>query len=99
MFLCNDAVILRQVSCQGHGGFLMVLDPEGQVLSKSPYFQQGSSFCRSLNKQTFAGGQYVDGFAGNVPLKVNSKLSETELLVTGSERAPQTPCSFVVRTR
>lgn len=96
VFLCNDATILRQISVQGHGGFLMVLDPEGQVLSKSPYFQQGSSFCRSLNKQTFAGGQYVDGFVGNLPLNVNSKLSDTELLVTGSERAPQTPCSFVV---
>lgn len=99
VFLCNDAVILRQISCQGHGGFMMVLDPEGQVLSKSPYFQQGSSFSRSLNKQTFAGGQYVDGFAGNVPLRVNSKLSDSELLVTGSERAPQTPCSFVVSGR
>jgi len=99
VFLCNDATILRQISCQGHGGFMMVLDPEGQVLSKSPYFQQGSSFCRSLNKQTFAGGQYVDGFAGNLPLNVNSKPSEFELLVSGSERAPQTPCSFVVSGR
>lgn len=99
VFLCNDAVILRQISCQGHGGFMMVLDPEGQVLSKSPYFQQGSSFSRSLNKQTFAGGQYVDGFAGNIPLSVNSKPSDTELLVSGSERSPQTPCSFVVSGR
>lgn len=99
VFLCNDATILRQISAQGHGGFLMVLDPEGQVLSKSPYFQQGSSFSRSLNKQTFAGGQYVDGFVGNLPLIVNSKISDTELLVSGTERAPQTPCSFVVSGR
>lgn len=96
VFLCGDATILRQISCQGHGGFMMVLDPEGQVLSKSPYFQQGSSFSGSLNKQRFAGGQYVDGFTGNIPLSVDSKISDTELLVTGSERAPQTPCSFVV---
>ena len=99
VFLCGDATILRQISCQGHGGFMMVLDPEGQVLSKSPYFQQGSSFSRSLNKQTFAGGQYVDGFVANLPFDVVSKLSDTELLVTGSERSPITPCSFVVEGR
>jgi len=99
VFLCGDATILRQISCQGHGGFLMVLDPEGQVLSKSPYFQQGSSFSGSLNKQRFAGGQYVDGFAGNLPFDVVSKPSDTELLVTGSERPPVTPCSFVVEGR
>jgi hypothetical protein len=99
VFLCGDATILRQISCQGHGGFMMVLDPEGQVLSKSPYFQQGSSFSGSLNKQRFAGGQYVDGFAANLPFDVVSKPSDTELLVTGSERAPETPCSFVVEGR
>jgi hypothetical protein len=96
VFLCNDAIIIRQITCQGHGGFMMVLDPEGQILSKSAYIQQSGSFSGSLNKQRFAGGQYVDGFAGNVPLKIQSKLTDTEFLVTGSERAPTTPCSFVV---
>ena len=99
VFLCNDAVIVRQISCQGHGGFMMVLDPEGQVLSKSPYVQQSGSFAQSINKQAFRGGQYVDGFAGNIPLKIDSKLSNTELLVTGSERPPTTPCSFVIDGR
>ena len=99
VFLCGDATIVRQVSAQGHGGFMMVLDPEAQVLSKSPYFQQGSTFSGSLNKQRFAGGQYVDGFTGNIPFDVVSKPSETELLVTGAERAPATPCSFVVQGR
>ena len=96
VFLCNDAVIIRQITCQGHGGFMMVLDPEGQILSKSAYIQQSGSFAGSLNKQRFAGGQYVDGFTGNVPLKIQEKLSDTEFLVTGSERAPTTPCSFVI---
>jgi hypothetical protein len=96
VFLCNDAIIIRQITCQGHGGFMMVLDPEGQILSKSAYIQQSGSFSGSLNKQRFAGGQYVDGFAGNVPLKIQSKLTDTEFLVTGSERAPTTPCSFVI---
>jgi hypothetical protein len=99
MFLCGDATILRQISGQGHGGFMMVLDPEGQVLSKSPYFQQGSSFSGSLNRQRFAGGQYVDGFAANLPFDVVSKISDTELLITGSERQPETPCSIVVEGR
>ncbi len=99
VFLCNDAVIIRQITCQGHGGFMMVLDPEGQILSKSAYIQQSGSFAGSLNKQRFAGGQYVDGFAGNNPVDIQQKLSDTELIVTGSERAPTTPCSFVVDGR
>jgi len=99
VFLCNDAVIIRQITCQGHGGFMMVLDPEGQILSKSAYVQQSGSFAGSLNKQRFAGGQYVDGFAGNNPVKIISKINDTEFLVTGSERAPTTPCSFVVDGR
>jgi hypothetical protein len=99
VFLCNDAIIIRQITCQGHGGFMMVLDPEGQILSKSAYIQQSGSFSGSLNKQRFAGGQYVDGFAGNIPMKVNEKLDNLTLLVTGSERAPTTPCSFVVDGR
>lgn len=96
VFLCNDAVIVRQVTVQGHGGFYMVLDPEGQILSKSPYCQQGSSFSRSENKQAFRGGQYVDGFAGNLNVTVESKISNTVVEVSGAERAPNTPCSFVV---
>jgi hypothetical protein len=99
VFLCNDAVIIRQITCQGHGGFMMVLDPEGQILSKSAYIQQAGSFSGSLNKQRFAGGQFVDGFAGNNPVKIIEKLSDTEFIVTGSERAPTTPCSFVVDGR
>ena len=69
VFLCNDAIIIRSLSCQGHGGFMMVLDPEGQILAKSPYAQECSSFSRSINTQTFAGGQFVDGFTGNLQFK------------------------------
>jgi hypothetical protein len=69
VFLCNDAVIVRAVTCQGHGGFMMVLDPTGQILTKSPYAQESASFSKSINKQKFAGGQLVDGFAGNLQFK------------------------------
>lgn len=101
VFLMNDATILRAISVQGHGGFMCVLDPEGQILTKSPYIQNCSSFSRSLNKQIFAGGIFVDGFAGN--LKANPTNAVTyftgtlTVSVTGLvQREPQTPFSFYV---
>ena len=48
VFLLNDATILRNMTVQGHGGFMGVLDPDGQILTKSPYIQTGSSFALSL---------------------------------------------------
>jgi hypothetical protein len=70
MFLMDDATIIRNVTCQGHGGFMCVLDPAGQILTKSPYIQTASSFSKSENKKTFAGGMYVDAFVGNLPCSV-----------------------------
>ena len=96
VFLCNDSNILRQICVQGHGGFMMVLDPTGQVLSKSPYCQQSSSFSGSINKQRFAGGQYVDGFSGNLTATVTSKISSTELNITSVDRKPQVPAFFQI---
>jgi hypothetical protein len=66
VFLCNDATRISNISAQGHGGFMMVLDPEGQIKSKSPYGQESGCFSRSVNKQTFAGGQLIDGQAGRL---------------------------------
>ena len=74
VFLMNDQTILRNISVQGHGGFLCVLDPEGQILTKSPYIQTGSSFSQSINKPAFRGGMFVDGFVGNMPLEVVGKV-------------------------
>ena len=65
-FLCNDQVRLSNLTFQGHGGFAMVLDPEGQIKTKSPYGQVCSSFSQSINRKRFAGGQFVDGFAGRL---------------------------------
>jgi hypothetical protein len=97
VFLCNDATIIRQISCQGQGGFMMVLDPEGQILTKSPYCQQSGSFSASLNKQAFRGGQYVDGQAGSMPVgTVSTNLDRSEITITDSFRVPQTPTSFFV---
>jgi len=98
VFLCNDATIVRQISAQGHGGFMMVLDPNGQILTKSPYCQQSGCFSGSLNKQAFRGGQYVDGQAGSMPVtSVSTNLDKTEITVTDAFRVPQTPTAFFVK--
>lgn len=98
VFLCNDATIIRQITCQGHGGFMMVLDPEGQILTKSPYCQQSASFSGSINKQAFRGGQYIDGFAGNIPATVEriTQSNALNLTATGFPKEILTPTSFFI---
>ena len=102
-FLMNDATILRNMTVQGHGGFMCVLDPTGQILTKSPYIQTGSSFSQSLNRQAFRGGMLVDAFCANTPVRVTSvEGNGFELLVTAdpgsglSIRKPQTPAPFYI---
>ena len=75
VFLMSDATIVRNVTVQGHGGFMCVLDPEGQVLTKSPYIQTASSFSESINEKRFAGGMYVDAFVGNIPAYVPEEIN------------------------
>lgn len=109
VFLMNDATIIRNVTVQGHGGFMCVLDPAGQILTKSPYIQTGSSFSQSLNKQAFRGGMFIDAFVGNSPMNVVSKTGAFRLSVasSGSQaspqglfiRRPETPCSFYIDGR
>ena len=103
VFLCNDAVRISNLTAQGHGGFMMVLDPEGQIKSKSPYGQVCSSFSRSINKQTFAGGQFIDGFTGRLFGTITgASVDGLTVTVTGGinsgldVRAPQAPCAFYV---
>ena len=98
VFLLGDASILRAISCHGHGGFMCVLDPTGQILTKSPYIQNCTSFSRSLDKQTFSGGVFADGMAGNqISFAVNSGTYFTgtfTVSVTALNRAPQVPFVF-----
>ena len=75
VFMMSDATILRNLTVQGHGGFMSVLDPEGSILTKSPYIQTGSSFSKSINEKTFAGGMYVDAFVGNIPCSITGQSS------------------------
>ena len=97
VFLMNDGTILRNITCQSHGGFMCVLDPEGQIQTKSPYIQTATSLSGSINRQRFAGGQYIDGFAGNLPATITAKNSITELELGGlTVRQPLIPASFVL---
>ena len=111
VFLMNDATMCRNITVQGHGGFMLVLDPEGQVLTKSPYIQTGSSFSQSLNKQAFRGGLFVDAFVGNSAVQVIEKIDGSAFRIKiqslGSAAAPQglfvrrpeTPSAFYIDGR
>lgn len=97
VFLANDAVRWQAITCQGHGGFMLVLDPEGQILAKSPYAQECASFSRSKDRQVFAGGMFADGFSGNLQFRHTATDGTfTRLTVEGLERFPQLPASFLV---
>ena len=98
VFLLNDANRIRTVSVQSHGGFMAVLDPIGQIITKSPYVFQCSSFSKSKNKQQFAGGMFVDAFTGNLSCKILERLSPTTLKVGNLiYRTPTNiPISFVL---
>jgi hypothetical protein len=104
VFLCNDATRIKLLTLQGHGGFSMVLDPEGQIKTKSPYAQEGASFSRSANRKTFAGGQFIDGFAGRLfGTIIGIENNGLKITIQGSVnsgldiRPPQTPCAFYLQ--
>jgi hypothetical protein len=104
VFLCNDAVRVNNLTIQGHGGFAMVLDPTGQIKTKSPYGQVCTSFSQSNNNKRFAGGQFVDGFAGRLRGTIVD-IQDNGITVTvqgevnsGLDiRPPQPPCAFFVQ--
>ena len=103
-FLCNDQTRINNMTFQGHGGFAMVLDPEGQIKTKSPYGQVCSSFSQSNNRKRFAGGQFVDGFAGRLYGTIIDIADNGITLTVQGEtnsgldiRPPQPPCAFFVQ--
>ena len=109
VFLMSDATIVRNVTVQGHGGFMCVLDPEGQVLTKSPYIQTASSFSRSKDEKTFSGGMYIDAYVGNLPTRIVGKSNNFKLSVRSDDingqkqglklRLPDLPAPFYVDGR
>lgn len=97
MFLLNDGTILRNITAQSHGGFMCVLDPEGQIQTKSPYFQTATSLSGSVNKKAFRGGMFIDGFCGNLPATVNSRTDSTTIILGGlTVRKPGVPTAFYI---
>jgi hypothetical protein len=95
VFMFNDAVKVHNITAQGHGGFMCVLDPAGIVGSKSPYVQSCACFSRSINKQTFAGGMFIDGFSGRLHAVITSVSSTTQLTLSDlTQREPVAPTSF-----
>jgi hypothetical protein len=94
VFMFNDAVKVHNITAQGHGGFMCVLDPAGIVGSKSPYVQSCACFSRSLNQHVFAGGMFIDGFSGRLTAKITAT-SGSQLTLSGlTQREPQAPTSF-----
>jgi hypothetical protein len=95
-FLFNDAVRISNITGQGHGGFMCVLDPAGQVGSKSPYVQESASFSKSINAQTFAGGMFIDGFSGRLKTKITNTAGAGLLLTLSglTYRRPLAPTAF-----
>jgi hypothetical protein len=96
VFLWNDAGKMQNMTGQGHGGFMCVLDPSGRIGSKSPYFQSNSSFSQSVNKQAFRGGMYIDGFVGRLTASITAvSPNGLELTLSGlTYRTPVAPCAF-----
>ena len=101
VLLCNDGTIVRNITVQRHGGFMMTLDPEGQILTRSPYCQTGSSFSQSKGtRRNFAGGLFIDGYAGNMPVSVSAVNSAFNIDVVSPAgeglfvRRPPTPFPF-----
>ena len=107
VFLMNDATRVSNITVQGHGGFMCTLDPEGQVLTKSPYIQVGSSFSKSQNKQVFSGGMFIDAFTGNSAVQVVEKVDGSNFRLKIKSlpnqglfiRKPETPSAFYVDGR
>jgi len=102
VFLANDGTIVRNLTAQRQGGFMMVLDPEGSIQTKSPYVQTCSSFSASKNIKTFAGGMFVDGYTYNMPVTITSKSNNFTIDVEAAStsglgiRRPKTPASYFV---
>ena len=101
-FLMNNATIMRNVTVQGVGGFMEVLDPEGAITTKSPYTQTSTTFSKSVNKQTFAGGKFVDAFAGSLYVRFASKTNNFNIQVQSDAgtglyvRKPKLPAPFYI---
>jgi hypothetical protein len=102
MFLISDAFQARNISFVGSKGFVMAFDPNGQILTRSPYAQVCSTFAGEGG-----GGQLIDGMAGNQvcfvqdtsftdPFTGTQGAAGSKITVTGLERRPEIPNTFFI---
>ena len=102
MFLISDAFQARNISFVGSKGFAMAFDPNGQILTRSPYAQVCSTFAGEGG-----GGQLIDGMAGNQvcfvqdtsftdPFTGTQGASGVKVTVTGLVRRPEIPNTFYI---
>jgi len=100
--LVNDAFQLRNMTFLGSKGFTMAFDPNGQILTRSPYGQVCATFAGEGG-----GGQLIDGMAGNQvcyvldnrytdPFTGTQGAQGTKITVTGLERRPEIPNTFFI---
>ena len=100
--LVSDAFQLRNMTFIGSKGFTMAFDPNGQILTRSPYGQVCATFAGEGG-----GGQYIDGMSGNQvcyvldnsytdPFSGTQGATGTKITVTGLVRRPEIPNTFYV---
>lgn len=99
IFLCNDTNWFHDYSTDLHSSFAFVLDPDGQILTKSPYPHTGACFPKSSYDVDsyaigFHGGIFADGFTGNQDFLIDSVTSGTEIVASGFWREPKMPTAF-----
>lgn len=100
VFLCNSTNWFHDFTTDNHASFAFVLDPEGQILTKSPYPHTGASFAKSsYNTNPYAvgfhGGMFADGFAGNQDFNVDSIADDNlSMIASGFWRKPNMPTAF-----
>ena len=100
IFLCNDTNWFHDFSTDNHQSFCFVLDPEGQILTKSPYPHTGASFAKSHYETYpysvgFYGGIFADGFTGNQDFFVDTVETDgLSFIGTNFWRKPNMPTAF-----
>ena len=101
IFLCNDTNWFHDFGTDLHNSFGFVLDPEGQILTKSPYPHTGvcfpkSSFATSPYEVGFHGGMFADGFTGNQDFNIDAVESGGAMVASGFWRKPAMPTAFYI---
>ena len=100
VFLCNSTNWFHDYTTDKHSSFAFVLDPEGQILTKSPYPHTGACFPKSSYDTDpyavgFHGGIFADGFTGNQEFNIDSVAGDNlSMVASGFWRKPLMPTAF-----